>query len=108
MAECVCEGGGADPLFRMTKAEFDKTWREQGKTCATCNAMRKRNEKAFAMEWPCWRSRLLFGEEEFDLGCPRVGTQRGADLFAAGPAVDPCAAQDGKVVDLSDHWGLIP
>lgn len=36
--------------FRMTKAQFDKTWREQGKVCAICNAKRKRNEKAFAVD----------------------------------------------------------
>jgi hypothetical protein len=36
--------------FRMTKAQFDKTWREQGKVCAICKVKRKRNEKAFAVD----------------------------------------------------------
>ena len=36
--------------FQMTKAQFDQTWREQGKCCAICHAKRKRDEKAFAVD----------------------------------------------------------
>lgn len=36
--------------FRMTKTQFDQTWREQGKSCAICHTRRERNEKAFAVD----------------------------------------------------------
>jgi len=36
--------------FGMTKAMFDRKWRDQGRVCAICGKKRKRGEKAFVVD----------------------------------------------------------
>ena len=36
--------------FGISKSEFDRKWRDQGKTCAICGARRRRGEPVFALD----------------------------------------------------------